>query len=108
MATNPIGANNAILQSCVTKDVRSDLGKLAYMRDTTVSKFIAELVKREVAAARLKGIVTDAAQTTLKFGACLLIGLGIGAVSWAALVGQSGPRRIRRRDENVTAICREA
>lgn len=105
MATNPIGANNAILQSCVTKDIRSALGRLAYMHDTTVSKYIAELVRKEVSIARIKGVLTDAGQTTLELGVCAVLCLGIAATSWASITGENGLRRIRRVRSKDEIVC---
>lgn len=109
MPTNPIGANNAIIQSCVKADIRSDLGRLAFQRGLTVSKMVAELVEERVRAARLRGVITDRAQQSLQLGLSLAFGLGIGFAGLASVFGDNELRNVRRisrrKTETVELIC---
>lgn len=105
MATNPIGKNNAIVQSCVIADDRFALGQIAFQHGTTVSKYVARLIRQEVSRERLCGHLNAAAQVTMQLGCCILFALGCGFTMFAALGGNNEPRGARRPGRRDDVVC---
>lgn len=119
MGTHSIGPGKVIVSVPVTETTRRDLGRLAFLRNQSLSALVRGKILEELATARRQGTIAinDVRQMALPLSMAMLVGLGMGSTAITAILGMGDdPRRVRisrtlrvrrKADGNVLAFGSE-
>ena len=98
MATRPLpaGTRNGSVNAAI--DTWADFGRVAAMRNTTMSELLRGYMEHEIRTMRIRTgeIIRDARQMVLPFALCLVVAVGVAAGVVAAALGQNEIRTVRR------------
>ena len=95
MPTHPLGYGTRNLGCNLPNDLYRAIARLASMQNQSVSGLVRDMIKDTVANARISGVLTSAAQESLKLGFTIVATLGLAAVLNAAVLGNNDPRTVK-------------
>lgn len=110
MSTHPIPHGTVNFPVNMPLALRLDAGRLAFMHDESLGRWVRELIRERVRVARDAGVLDQAGQLVLRLPSMALGAMGIAAVIAQMFsvgsdqVARRVARRGRRRDE-VELFC---